>query len=384
MRQEVYKRKGRKIGYGILLYCNFFYNQYEKEEKYMAREKFKNLTYRNRIEMETMLKNGSKIIEVAKYLKVHRSTIYREYKRGLLEKMNSDLTKKIVYDADQGQRVANWNKQATGRTIKLGNDIKLANFIEDRICDDKYSPAATVALIKKQSTNFTVTVCTRTIYRYIDNGIFFRLTNKDLPQRGIRKNKVKHKKIRRQRRASAGTSIEKRPQDVDNRNQFGHWEMDTVKGSRGLTKSCLLVLTERKTRQEIIIKLKNQGSSEVVKALDRLEKKFGNLFYNIFKSITVDNGQEFSDCDGMERSIIEKNKQRTYLFYCHAYCSWERGSNENNNKLIRRHIPKGKDLDPIFDDEIEYITKWMNAYPRGIFDFKSSQELFDEELLLLA
>ena len=135
--------------------------------------------------------------------------------------------------------------------------------------------------------------------------------------------------------------IEKRPVEIAERNTFGHWEMDSVVGARGVSKKALLVLTERKTRKEIIFLLKDHTSAAVVKALDRLERKLGKKFREIFKSITVDNGSEFADWEGMERSRRSK-KKRTKIYYCHPYSSWERGSNENQNKLVRRHIPKGR------------------------------------------
>ena len=115
-------------------------------------------------------------------------------------------------------------------------------------------------------------------------------------------------------------------------------------------------------------------------ALDRLERKWGDMFSKVFRSITVDNGVEFSDCKGMERSALTPGEKRTYLFYCHPYSSWERGTNENTNKLIRRHIPKGEDFDEKQDKDIEFIENWINTYPRGIFGFKTSEELFKEEL----
>ena len=181
-----------------------------------------------------------------------------------------------------------------------------------------------------------------------------------------------------------GESIEQRPEEINSRETFGHWEMDTVKGKRGVTKSCMLVLTERKTRNEIIVKLQDQKAESVVDALDRIERKWGDMFKNIFRSITVDNGVEFSDCDGLEKSAIHPGEKRTFLFYCHPYSSWERGSNENTNRLIRRHIPKGEDFDEKQDRDIEYIETWINNYPRGIFEFQTAAKLFEEEIRKLA
>lgn len=155
--------------------------------------------------------------------------------------------------------------------------------------------------------------------------------------------------------------------------------MDTVKGKRGKSKNSLLVLTERKTRKEIIMKLPEHTAAAVVHAVDEIEKKLGRNFKQIFKTITMDNGNEFSDCKGIERSSIYEGK-RTKAYYCHPYSSYERGSNEVANKMIRRHIPKGTNFDEKTDKEIQKIEDWINNYPRRIHDYKTSEELFRSEM----
>ncbi len=342
---------------------------------------FKQLSSNDRIKMEALLNAGLTKNEIAKQLHFHRSTIYREYDRGKYIHRNYDYTEEERYSSDLGQKAHDYAQEGKGRSLKIGKDRRLAECIEDKIVNSKLSPEAALAEINKEEKHFETKISIRTLYRYIDSGIFLKLTNKDLP---IKSKKKKHnKKVKVQKRANAGESIENRPDEVKDRKIFGHWEMDTVKGRRGITKSCMLVLTERKTRAEIIIKLKDQTSKSVVCALDRLERKWGDMFSKVFRSITVDNGVEFADYEGMERSILGDDK-RTYLFYCHPYSSWERGTNENNNRLIRRHIPKGEDFDDKQEAEIEYIEKWINNYPRGIFDYKTSSELFAEELQKLA
>lgn len=354
---------------------------YHKRGNFMGKL-FKHLSQNDRIKMETMLNSGHKVVEVAEYLHVHRSTIYREMKRGEYTHRNSDYTEKTRYSSDLGQKNHDWNAQGKGRNIKIGNDRPLAEYIEGKIIEDKYSPEAALAAAAESGIEFTTSISVRTLYRYIDKGIFLKLTNKDLPVKGKRK---KHnKRVRVQKRASAGESIENRPDEVKDREIFGHWEMDTVKGKQGVTKSCMLVLTERKTRDEIIVKLPDQKAASVVEAIDRLERKWGDMFTKVFRSITVDNGVEFSDYEGLERSVLHEGEKRTFAFYCHPYSSWERGSNENNNRLIRRHIPKGEDFDEKQDRDIEYIENWINNYPRGIFGFKTSAQLFEEEIKKLA
>lgn len=354
---------------------------YHKRGNFMGKL-FKHLSQNDRIKMETMLNSGHKVVEVAEYLHVHRSTIYREIKRGEYTHRNSDYTEETRYSSDLGQKNHDWNAQGKGRNIKIGNDRPLAEYIEEKIIEDKYSPEAALAAAAESGIEFTTSISVRTLYRYIDKGIFLKLTNKDLPVKGKRK---KHnKRVKVQKRASAGESIENRPDEVKNREIFGHWEMDTVKGKQGVTKSCMLVLTERKTRDEIIVKLPDQKAASVVEAIDRLERKWGDMFTKVFRSITVDNGVEFSDYEGLERSVLHEGEKRTFAFYCHPYSSWERGSNENNNRLIRRHIPKGEDFDEKQDRDIEYIENWINNYPRGIIGFKTSAQLFEEEIRNLA
>lgn len=354
---------------------------YHKRGNFMGKL-FKHLSQNDRIKMETMLNSGHKVVEVAEYLHVHRSTIYREIKRGEYTHRNSDYTEETRYSSDLGQKNHDWNAQGKGRNIKIGNDRPLAEYIEEKIIEDKYSPEAALAAAAESGIEFTTSIGVRTLYRYIDKGIFLKLTNKDLPVKGKRK---KHnKRVKVQKRASAGESIENRPDEVKDREIFGHWEMDTVKGKQGVTKSCMLVLTERKTRDEIIVKLPDQKAASVVEAIDRLERKWGDMFTKVFRSITVDNGVEFSDYEGLERSVLHEGEKRTFAFYCHPYSSWERGSNENNNRLIRRHIPKGEDFDEKQDRDIEYIENWINNYPRGIFGFKTSAQLFEEEIRNLA
>ena len=155
--------------------------------------------------------------------------------------------------------------------------------------------------------------------------------------------------------------------------------MDTVKGKKGVSKSCLLVLTERKTRMEIVRKMPTQGAKSVVCELDKLEQELKQEFKSIFKTITVDNGVEFSDYEGLRKSLLQDDN-RTEVYYCHAYCSCERGSNENANKLIRRHIPKGYDTDRVSKRKVQYVEDWINDLPRKIFGWRSSRQLFNEEL----
>lgn len=119
----------------------------------------------------------------------------------------------------------------------------------------------------------------------------------------------------------------------------------------------------------------SKTQKSVQKVLDALEKKYGKYFREKFKTLTVDNGSEFLDFKGLERSVNNPEEQRVKVYYAHPYSSWEHGTNGNSNKLIRRFIPKGTDIGKISKTYIKYIEKWMNSYPRRILGYKSPKDL---------
>lgn len=333
---------------------------------------YRHLTKDDRVTIETMLNLQKTVKEIADYLGVDRSTVYREIKKGTYMHLNSEWIETKAYSCDLGQAVADERKTHLGKMLKIGNNIAFADFIEKKIVEEKYSPSAALAA----AGNFDVKISVRTLYRYIDNHVFYRLDSSYLPIKGGKKKKKHTKPV--QKRKSAGTSIEKRPAEIAKRDTFGHWEMDTVKGKQGKTKGCFLVLTERLTRMEIVRKMPDQCAASVVQELNQLERIWGNHFQQVFKTITVDNGVEFSDVQGMETSA--DGSHRLDCYYCHAYSSYERGSNENNNRLVRRHAPKGTDLDQYGSDDVLYIQDWVNDYPRKMFNWRTSRELFMEQL----
>ena len=334
---------------------------------------YNHLTITNRLQIEAWLRVKIKPHQMAAQLGVHISTIYRELKRGEYEHLNTDYTTEKRYSADLAEQRYQETLRAKGADLKIGSDRVYAEYIEYKIREEKYSPAAVLGEIEAQGLEFNTTVSKTTLYSYIDKGIFLTLTNKDLPVKR-NKNSSKYKKVK-PKRPPKGTSIEKRPAEVAERLTFGHWEMDCVEGKKG-TKKTLLVLTERYTRNEIIRLMKDHTAASVIKALDSIEKQYGSeMFSKVFQTITVDNGSEFSDFDGIERSI--KGGKRTSAYYCHPYSSYERGSNENQNKLVRRHYPKGVSFESVTSADIKRLENWVNHYPRGIFNYHCSAELFE-------
>tara|TARA_B100000959_G_C14603183_1_gene468988 strand:- start:48 stop:614 length:567 start_codon:yes stop_codon:yes gene_type:complete len=182
------------------------------------------------------------------------------------------------------------------------------------------------------------------------------------------------------KRLSRGQSIALRPAAADSREQFGHWEMDLVVGPTRGSNVALLTLVERKHRRTIIRKLPDKTQASVLKAIKGIERDYGaRRFRELFKSITVDNGSEFLDVEALEASEFSK-QQRTQIFYAHPYSSWERGSNENANRIIRRFVAKGRDIARFTRKRIMEIENWINDYPRRLLDFVTPNELFAKEL----
>lgn len=346
--------------------------------------KRKDLTEQERYQIEILLKEKRSISEIAKILDRHYMTIYREIKKGTVELIDYLLKPYNQYCADAGQRIADEQKHNKGRDLKVADDLEFVKFMEVMILEKRYSPCAILAYIKTNDLHFKTEVCYTTIYNYVHAGVLLNVSDDDLLVKRKRRKNRKDAPSKVCKHNLWGRSIEARPENIMERDDIGHWEMDTVVGCRGGNSDCLLVLTERKTRFEVIRKILDKTQASVIKALDDIEISYGHeTFKSIFKTISTDNGVEFLDQTGIERSAIVEGANRTTGYYCHPYCSFERGSNENQNKLIRRFVPKGTDIGEIETDFVAYIQNWINTYPRKLFDYATSLDKWRSEIALV-
>jgi len=344
------------------------YRSYDDNTKIGA-SKARHLTEGERYKIE-----GYKAIKlsnrsIAKALEKSHSAINAEIKRGSVKQLRSDLVEMTVYKADYAQMKAEEAGRNKGADLKIGNDHKLVEFLERMIRDEKYSPDAALAAARKQG-GFKGIICTRTLYSYIDNGLFLGISNKDLL---VKKNGKKrdYNKIRKVAlNNTKGKSISERPESVEKREEEGHWEIDLVIGKQG-TKPVILTLVERVSRKSVYILLKDKTQKEVIAALKRISKRESGDFSQVFKTITSDNGSEFLDSAGIKEAI---NCDEVY--YAHPYSSWERGSNENGNRMLRRFIPKGTDLNDLTEEELQGYEDWINNYPRRLLKYKTANEIY--------
>ena len=331
--------------------------------------KYKHITYAERTMIERW-HNKEKLSkkEIANRLNKSERTIRREIKKGMTINLTSNYEEIKVYSADISQQQYEENLKAKGQEIKIGSNITLVKLIEGKILEEKKSPEVIVYELKEKGL---IEITARTIRNYIKNGNVFNIEEKDMIYNKEYKSKNKNKRIAKH--TPPEYSIENRPKQANERSEYGHWEGDLIIGKRKKG-WVLLTFTERMTREEIIIKIKGKANEYVIKAMNGLERKYGKRFYSKFKTITFDNGVEFMDYCGMEKSCLRKGK-RTNIYYAHPYCSGERGTNENNNRMIRRWIPKGVSMDNISPSYIKQIENWLNNYPRNMFGYKSSNML---------
>lgn len=331
-------------------------------------KKYKHITYAERTMIERWYNKDDKTNkEIANLLNKSERTIRREIKRGLV--IIKDYLWRDVdnYSADIADQKYRFNLTGKGGNLILDTEPELVKHIEHEIKVNKKSPE--VIVVELPLYGFDIKINPKTIRNAIKEGMVFDLTTKDLTYDKKCKNKNKEKRV--SIKVPAEKSIEHRPKEANDRSVYGHGEGDCVVGKRKGSGPVLLTFTERVTREEIIIKIKGKKAEYVKTAINTLERKFGKRFYDKFKSITFDNGSEFLDHEGLEKSCRRKGN-RFSVYYAHPYCSGERGTNENANRMIRRWIPKGTDIITITVKYIKKIQEWINNYPRKIFDYKST------------
>lgn len=335
---------------------------------------FKHLGLSERGMIFALLKEGHSLRYIAGQLNRNPGTISREIKRGTTTQMRSNLTTYKAYFPETGQAVYDKRRAFNGSHSKIGEVEEFLQFAEKKILQDKWAPDTIVGFCRSMPEwQDKPIVCTKTLYNYIDQRLL-NVRNIDLLLKVRRKTK---KQIVRKNKRILGQSIEQRPEEVQTRQEFGHWEIDTVIGKRSADEA-LLTITERKTRQEIIIPLANKDAASVQIGMEEVKNRFGDIFPKVFRSITADNGSEFAGL----ASLAEPWGSNVY--FSHPYSSWERGTNERHNGLIRRFIPKGKAIREVDPATIRRVQDWCNQLPRKILGYRTPGECFAEELAKIA
>lgn len=330
--------------------------------------KGQHLLNEERHEIEVRLKDGWTVYRIAKHLGRPYNTIKNEIRRGTVSLYHG---KQKRYKADEGERVYKENRSKCRRINRCLQAAHFLMFVVSKFqSNEKWSlDAAFGAALKSGKFRRDEMVCTKTLYNYVDLGLL-PIRNIDLPEKLSRNTKTE--KVRKNKR-NLGTSIEERPEIVESRTEFGHWETDTVLGTKDEGEPCVLTLVERMTRMCLWVKAYNHTAEAIQAALEQVMAYFGSKKNEVFKTITGDNGSEFADL-----SLLEDGKLKVY--FTHPYSSWEKGSNECHNRMLRRFIPKGKSISDYTADEICFFADCINGLPRKILGYCTPEELFEAQL----
>lgn len=332
----------------------------------MANKKaIKHLSEIERGKIEIMLKKGDSIAKIARELKRHYNTIYREVKKAQVMQIKSGK-KIMVYYADTAQLIYSKNKKRAVNKYKLIYHMDFIKLLEKFFFKNSWSIAACVGYIKKNYKNVN-SLSVSTVYSYISKGLL-NIKNHNLPEKLNRKKKTRPRKTKEHKRI-LGTSIDKRP-DISARKEFGHWEVDTIVGKK-TNPACLVTLVERKTRKAVVLKSPSRKSKDVSSTVLEAIKRTGK---KNFKSLTFDNGSEFAS---VSNDILE-NGVPVQAYFAHPYSSWERGTNERTNRLVRYFVKKGEDISKYSDSYIKDVENWINTLPRLILDWDCAQDKFKE------
>ena len=335
-------------------------------------KQYKHLNIKERVMIETIMKEQLEvygkvnITKIAQKLNRSKSTISREIRRNrfvvVTEVFNKDSIfkkKKVItfeYESTEANEKALKKQKEKGTSrIKLLYNKQLIKEVNRLLKEEGKSPDIVAYKIRENKT-FNVKVSTNTIYDGIRKG-YLEVSTKD---RKRMKDKSRRCRVERNKipESKKDRSIELRPDYINNRKEFGHFEMDLVLGKQGKDKECLLTLTERKTRFEIVIKLNNKSSSEVIRAINSIKEHLKGYSSEIFKSITTDNGSEFSRYEEIEEIL------GTMVYFCHPGASYEKGTNERHNGMLREYIPKGSDISKYSAEDLDRIVSKLNDLER--------------------
>ena len=325
-------------------------------------QSYKHLSEAERGEIEAYLSVGLKPAEIARRLGRNRSTITREINRGSITQLKKVNGQKVYYQHYYADAAHNRYRDAreTSYYLKLdrvSNDF-LTKFIEAMREKPRVHSVDTFVHTYRLQHVDAVVPSTKTLYNYIHLGLL-EIKVIDLP-RAVRIRKKFNK--RPSTKKHLGKSIEERPEEINNRSRFGDWEIDSVLGGKTIGEPSILTLVERQTRYAVTKKLVEKKAEYVNQAVLECMKLYP------IKSITADNGNEFSSLSKIEGLDV---------YFAHAYSSYERGTNENFNGSLREFIPKGCSLKELNHNLLEDYTKAINERPRRIHGYQSAKKLFE-------
>ena len=303
------------------------------------------LTIEKRSQIKVLRKEGYSVRRIARLIGVNHSTVARELNRV-----------EGKYSTIKAQQLAISKPANKGRPIKL--TPQLAALIESML-QQACSPEEIVGAELVGILSF------KTIYSWIHRG-FLAVTEKVLRRKG-----KKPCTLENRGRFNVKRTSKERSQEVEIREVFGHWDLDTMVSSRGQSKGCLATFVERKTRFNVAIKMNDQSKDSMFLAISSL---YNTLTSKLLKTFTVDRSKEFTCYEQVE------NEFGAPMYFADAYAAWQRGSNENSNGLLREFFSKKTDLTKVTLDKLTEALMLINNRPRKSIGFKTPFDMFKHEI----
>lgn len=329
----------------------------------MKAKKYKRLTLKERVVIEILLQENKSKTYIAKTLNRSRSTVTREVNK---------------WGGNYSATLADWNAKEEYLNKRNKDKINTYNRLKIYVYRgllSHWSPEQISGRIKLNYPNDPImSISYEAIYMHIYTHRQARLNRKLialLPYHKTQRRRANYKS-KRGVKIKDQTSIDDRPKHIDKREEIGHWEGDLVVGKG--QKSAIGTLVERKARYTFIVKLKNRKSATVRKGFAKEFNQIENLFT---KSLTYDNGMEMAEHKKFS------NHTNMPVYFAHPYSSWERGTNENTNGLIRRFFPKKTDFSKVTEKQLKFVQENLNNRPRKVLGYRTPKEIFKSELLNL-
>lgn len=312
---------------------------------------YKHLSYDELVKIEILLEEGYSVQEIAIKLSRNKSTIYRCISKNVC---------KYGYRAEEAYELIKARRLNSSKARRILPDSVLEKYILEKI-QEYWSPEQIASM---WSTETKEPLCHETIYQYVYKHkpqfvkLYFRRKGKKYRHDRGSKHQILNRRM-----------IDERPADVELRHDVGHWEGDTIIGKNH--KGAILTNVERKSGKLIATKLPNKCAQSV---LDATLNEFKSLPAQLCISITYDNGKEFAAHQNIEEAT------GMTVYFARAYASWQRGSSESINGLLRQFIPKGTDFDTVTDEDLQKYVNLLNNRPRKRHGWLTPNQVFNNEL----
>lgn len=387
MRSNTISRQMRKIFYQECL------KKIERKQEPIEGQ-FKHLIFEERISIEILHTAGFKNSFIAIFIGKHRSSIGRELEKNSIEIWDINCTKSpyedrkqaniSYYSSEQAQKKAEENKLKNRKKCKLDRFPKLRKAVVELLKEKNmdYSPDVIANLSKEgKIKEAEATIGKDAIYRAVKQRKY-KLTINDLPHGRSYYKKSKdnvHTQTKEISEKKKEISIEVMPEKIKNNEVDSHFQGDSVIGVAKGTHNTLITLVNTVSQFTFIRRSENKTGQATVDTLDKLEEEIPDL-WKIIETLLLDNGVEFSKIEEMMRSVKNKEKKRFQVYFAHPYASYERGCNENKNRMIRRYLKKGKLVEDLSDEDILNIARKLNNMPRKALGYRTPLEVFENNL----